>query len=96
MTKVQAIAMVVGIAMPFLVTFLKQDGLSKTWNLIISLVACGIAGVVVVWASGASFTWSNIVGVIGLVFAAAQAIYAAYWSKTAFNAKVGSKTSFIR
>ena len=93
MTKTQMAALIVGILMPFLVTVLKQHGLSRTWNLVIAIAACAVAGVVVVWAAGTAFTWANVVGIIGLVFTAAQGFYAAYWRNSPAEAIINLKTS---
>jgi len=95
MTKTQSVALIIGLAMPFLITVIKQAGLNKWWNLGIAVAACAIAGTLTVWAGG-NLTAVNILGTIGLVFVAAQAAYTAYWKGTSAEAALNEATSIVK
>jgi acyl-coenzyme A synthetase/AMP-(fatty) acid ligase len=84
--------------MPLVVTFLKQDGLSKTWNTVITVLACGAAGAITVWATGGfdHLKLANLIGVIAVVYVASQAAYQAYWKGTGTEALINIKSSIIK
>ena len=99
MTNVQAVAFLVGIVlMPLAVTLVKQSGLTRTWNTVITIVACAIAGSATVWVTGgfANFKVANLLGVIAAVFIASQAAYQAYWKGTGTEAILNIKSSIIK
>ena len=93
MDNTMALAALVGLFMPFLVSIVKQAGLNKWWNLLISAAACSIAGVLTVWLRG-ELHWASIATAILAVFVAAQAVYAAFW-RDAFDNPINLATSFI-
>lgn len=98
MTNVAGAALITGALMPFLITILNQAGLPKIWNELITILACGAAGAVTVWATGgfANFKVGNLIGVIALVFVASQAAYASYWKNTSTEVALNEKTSLIK
>ena len=91
----EAIALITGTVMPFLVTVVKQIGWSKIANMIITIVLCAIVGSLTVWATGgfSDFQVSNLVVIIAMVFIASQACYAAYWKNTNIEGIVNIATS---
>ena len=98
MTNTQALALLVGVIMPLAVTFLKQSGLTRNWNTLITVVACGLAGAATVWVTGGfnNFKVMNLLGVIAAVYVASQAAYMAYWKGTGTEATLNIKTSIIK
>ncbi len=98
MSNMQAAALIVGILMPFVVTLLKQSGLTKTWNIAITIVSCAAAGAITVWATGGfnHLKVMNLLGVIAAVFIASQAAYQAYWKGTSTEAWINIKSSIIK
>lgn len=98
MIKAIELAPIVGLLMTFLASFVKQGGLSRNWNALITVLACGVAGIVTVAATGGfnHFSWAGLLGVVGLVIAASQAAYAAYFKGTATEAIINEKTSLIK
>lgn len=95
MSNTQAIALIVGIAMPFVITILKQVGFPKWANLLIAAVSCIAAGVLTAWAAG-QLNAANVVGAIAAVFIAAQATYAAYWKNTDTDDALNAATSIFK
>ena len=97
-TNAAAAALIIGALMPFLVTFLKQAGWPKWANMIVTILACGLAGAVTVWATGGfdNFAVGNLLIIIAAVFVASQACYAAYWKNTPTEAAIDVKTSIIK
>ena len=98
MSNIVAASLIVGSLMPFVVTFIKQSGFSKATNLIITILTCGIAGTLTVWATGGfdNFVLANLLGVIAAVFVASQAVYAAFWGNTTIEPVLNKKTSFVK
>lgn len=98
MTNAAAAALIIGALLPFLVTFCKQDGWPKWANEIVTILACGAAGTLTVWATHgfAHFQVGNLLVVIAAVFVASQAAYAAYWKGTGTEAKLNRKSSFAK
>lgn len=94
-SNTETIALVIGIVMPLLVTVVKQAGLNKWLNLLICVVACGIAGFVTVWARG-ELQWGNALAAIATVFVAAQAVYGAFWRWMDIEGIINDKTSLIK
>lgn len=92
MSNTEAIAILVGILMPFLITILKQVKFPKWANLLITVIACGAAGVATVWARG-DLQWANLAVVTALIFVSAQAVYASYWRSTEVEGKLNDLTS---
>lgn len=82
---------IIGALMPYAVSLLKQVGWPKWANMGVTILLCAIAGTVNVWANNGfnNFRWENLAIVIGAIFLASQAAYAAYWKGTptedAFN-----------
>lgn len=73
-----AIAALVGLVLPMVITIVKQAGLPRWANLIIAIGSCIIAGTVTVWARG-QLDWANWTVAVSAVITASQAAYAAYW-----------------
>jgi len=98
MTNMQAAALIVGVLMPLVVTFLKQSGLTRNWNIAITIAACAAAGALTVWATGGfvGFKLANLLGSIAIVFVASQAAYQAYWKGTGTEAILNIKSSIIK
>jgi len=95
MENVQAVSLIIGIAMPLLVTIVKQIGLRREWNLAIAIVTCIAAAVLQTWAQGA-LTTANLLVAVATVFAASQAIYQAFWNGTKSEEWLDKKTSVIK
>lgn len=94
MDNSQAVALIIGVFMPFLITILKEAKFPRWANLLISIVACAGAGAVTVWASGQmDWTASNVLGTIAIIFVAAQATYAAFFKDSEFEEKLDRATS---
>lgn len=95
MTNVEAAALIVGIAMPALVSILKQAGLSRRWNLLIAIVACVGAGVLTAYATG-QLTGSAVIVATAIVFSVAQATYQAFWKGTDAERLLNESTSIVK
>jgi hypothetical protein len=98
LTNAAAASLIISTAMPYLVTLLKQVGWPKWANMLMTIVACGIAGTITFWATGGfnNFQWQNLLIIIAGIFVASQAAYAAYWKGTVTEAKINQSTSFIK
>ena len=91
----EAISLIVGIVMPLIITIIKQAGLERWVNFAITIIVCAIAGGLTAWACG-RLDPANVLGSIAAVFAASQAVYAAYWKGSDIEAEVNEKTSIIK
>jgi len=95
MTKTAAVAAIVGVLIPFVISILKQAKLPRWANMLITIIVCAGAGLLTVYAVGdLSFTPSNILVTIGLVFVASQAVYASYWRESPVEPIINEATSF--
>jgi len=92
MNTSQAIAAIVGLLMPIIITIVKQAGFSRTANFAIAVASCVIAGGLTAWATG-KLTPANIVGDIAIVLTASQAIYASFWKDSGVESKLNDLTS---
>lgn len=81
MGNVEAMALIVGVVMPLIVTLVKQSGLDRRWNQLIAIVACALAGAGTAWATG-QFTGTTVVAAIAIVLATAQVNYNLLWRDT--------------
>jgi ABC-type uncharacterized transport system permease subunit len=95
MSNTQTAALIVGTLMPFLITVVKQAGLPRWGNLLISVAACTGAGVLTAWAAG-TFKTADVLSAVMVVFVAAQAVYAAYWRNVDLEPKLNDATSIIK
>ncbi|MHB8779813.1 MAG: hypothetical protein ACYC55_00305 [Candidatus Geothermincolia bacterium] len=95
MTNTQAITLLVGILMPALISVLKQCGLNRYWNFLISVAACGIAGTLTVWARG-ELNLANVLQALATVFVASQAVYAAFWRDSGLETRIDVATSIVK
>lgn len=95
MDNPEAIGLIIGIVMPLVITIVKQAGLERWVNLAITIIVCAIAGGLTAWACG-QLDPANVLGSTAAVFAASQAVYAAYWKGSEVEAEVNEKTSFIK
>jgi len=95
MDNTQTIALLIGALMPFIITLVKQSGLNRWWNLLIAVASCGIAGTLTVWARG-ELQWGNWLAVVGVVFVASQAVYAAFWKDSGVETKIDELSSIIK
>ena len=95
MSNPEAISLIVGIVIPLVITIIKQAGLERWVNFVITILVCTAAGTATAWACG-QLDPANILGSIAAVFAASQAVYAAYWKGSDVEAEVNEKTSIIK
>lgn len=95
MSNTEAIAILVGALMPVIITIVKQAGLNRWWNLVITILACAVAGTLTVWARG-ELAWSNLAVVSATIFVASQAIYAAFWRSTPSESTLNDATSLVK
>lgn len=95
MTKMQAVAAIVGIVLPLVVSFLKQAGLQKWANSLIAAVVCAGAGVLTAYVMG-QFTTGPILVAVATVFTVAQAEYLAFWQGSGVEAKYTEITSIVK
>jgi membrane associated rhomboid family serine protease len=95
MDNPEAISLIVGIVMPLVITIIKQAGLERWVNFAITILVCAAAGTLTAWACG-QLNPANILGSIAAVFAASQAVYAAYWKGSDVESEVNEKTSIIK
>ena len=94
MTKTLAAATIVGALIPFIISILTQVKLPRWANMGITIVACAGAGLLTVYAVGdLSFTPANCLLTIGLIFAASQGVYGAYWKASPMGETINVKTS---
>jgi hypothetical protein len=95
MDNPEASGLIIGIVMPLVITIVKQAGLERWVNFVITILVCAAAGTLTAWACG-QLNPADILGSISAVFAASQAVYAAYWKGSEVEAEVNEKTSFIK
>jgi len=89
------VAGAIGVLMPFLITLVKQWGLSKRWNLLIAIGSCALAGFLTVLAAG-NVNWADWGAAALAVFGASQAVYVAFWKDSGTEAALNIKTSIIK
>lgn len=80
-----AIAALVGMFIPLIISFLKQVNLARWANLLIAAAVCVGAGVLTVWARG-ELHWANFAIVLAAIATVAEATYAAYWRDSGVEA----------
>jgi hypothetical protein len=90
-----AIVALVGILMPIIIAIVKQVRWPWWANLIVAIIACGIAGVVTVWARG-ELTWQTAPIAVAAVFIAAQATYNTFWASSGIETKINDLTSIVK
>ena len=89
------IAAAIGVLMPVIITIVKQAGLNRWLNLLITVGACAIAGFLTVLARG-ELTAANVGTAIVAVFVAAEAVYAAFWKDAGIESVLNNLTSLIK
>jgi hypothetical protein len=92
MTNEQAIAVILGIVMPVIVSFLKDCGWSTRQKFWFTILICGIAGAgTAFYTGGLAFTFEGAQKLlldVAIVFSASQVVYKAYFEGTGLDQKL--------
>jgi len=98
MDRVTAAALIIGTLIPFIISLIKQAKLPRWANFVVTVAVCTGAGLLTMYAAGqlswASWSAPNLLVTIGLIFAASQAVYGAFWRDSPVEAPINEKTSF--
>ena len=89
------VAGAIGIFMPVIISVVKQVGLNKWWNFLISILSCGLAGFLTVLAAG-QLNATDFAAAAVAVFVASQAVYAAFWKDSGLNQIIDYYTSIVK
>jgi 4-amino-4-deoxy-L-arabinose transferase-like glycosyltransferase len=95
MTKMEAVAAIVGVLMPFLVVVLNQAKFPKWANSLIAIAACAGGGILTAYAMNL-WSWTTILVAMATVFTVAQAEYLAFWQNSKPEAVVNTATSVVK
>lgn len=83
------------VVVTLLTSLFKTIDLSTKWKALIAVVLSVVAGAVTVWVTtGGDFTTTNVVGAVGLVYAASQVIYNFILKGTSLDQTLTSLTPF--
>lgn len=98
MTKLIALNVLIGALIPVIIAIAVQAKLPRWANMALTVVVCGIAGVLTVWAGEAGLHWvsfnaENILITLAVIFAASQAVYSSWWKASPVVAFVNTKTN---
>lgn len=84
-----------GLVMPVLVSVVKQDGLPRRINSVISVVITVLAALVTCVTKG-ELTGSNLLGSFVALYIASAASYHSFFGPTGFDAILSDITSFLK
>lgn len=85
----------VGFLLPLLISAIKQDGLARVWNAIISFVTCAVAALVTSAAHG-SLDATNYLASLMTIFTLAAVSYHQLWGPSNLDNIISGATSFIK
>ena len=98
MTKLGSLNILIGALLPLIIAIVVQAKLPRWANMILTILICAGVGTLTVYISDAGLHWisfnaTNVLITLATIFAASQAVYAAYWNKSPVMAKVNEVTN---